>query len=476
MNHNQRIINAVVLVVAKFIVLLIPLIIWKSDPHSGAVFLIFFLMWLILYRLFIKNRLNFITPDFYFSAMYFGYVISGVYYLVFDRYSSARYLNLAGVKETNVVFFFPFLIIIVGYICFIFGYDFSTSFRLRKRLSLNGLESVLKFKYVAAIGYFLFLLGFAYWIFISYYVGENPVTLLLKIGNAPYILWANNVRTTPYILCGYGITILLFHKLSRKNKVSIGLFLLIVLSVIPIISNGRLSLGLFPLFILYLFYSMYLNNGRVNKRLFVMGFALLLMLYFARYASSYYFIKGRLPEPGNVVEFFFNRIVGRGNVADVQQVVLAIKYRTQNGLLYGTTWFDFLNNLLARRFDWAPNSVGIRIKAQYFSQITGAPTPGIISEFLLNYGIIGVLFGMTFLGATFGVVFKFCFLCRRSALITFFYATFVYYFVFLSAKVDSTTFAAVVMNFVPVFIIVLGINAFHVFVVEGTSRTELAKN
>lgn len=108
------------------------------------------------------------------------------------------------------------------------------------------------------------------------------------------------------------------------------------------------------------------------------------------------------------IDYVMRNLIGGGNVPDLQQIILIVKGLLDGrlSLEYGATYFDWLYNLLGSRIG-APNtgiqSVGYRILEVYFPAKVGGPTPGMIGEAIINFGIAAPIalfafaYGMTLL-------------------------------------------------------------------------------
>lgn len=88
-------------------------------------------------------------------------------------------------------------------------------------------------------------------------------------------------------------------------------------------------------------------------------------------------------------DYMAYQLIGRGNIVDLQQIVIIIHSWNANNVLLGATYFDWIYNM----FDLLdqPVSVGIRTMQMYFPGRSGAPTPGILGELYVNFHLLSLL-------------------------------------------------------------------------------------
>lgn len=288
-----------------------------------------------------------------------------------------------------------------------------------------------------------------------------------QVGAYPHIVAASGLSSLPFHLIYGGALLWLLTCLQGKQQVWVGL-LFIPVSAFVILSTGRIASANAYLFSALLFF-VYATRGRAGWKIFGAALAALLPInvayYFFREYTSYAYV-GRVNDfplladgpvddaiqavPDAVgtlfphmerLNYVLRALVGGGNVPDLQQLVLIVNglFEGRLHLAYGATFFDWIVNLARSRIGGAeelPLSVGYRILHAYFPEKNGGPTPGIIGEVILNFGLFapvalfGIGYGMT---RIYAVIQK-----SKSPLLQLLYCIFVVSIWALLLKVDSS--------------------------------------
>ncbi|WP_139171594.1 O-antigen polysaccharide polymerase Wzy [Modicisalibacter muralis] len=164
------------------------------------------------------------------------------------------------------------------------------------------------------------------------------------------------------------------------------------------------------------------------------------MIYFLRILSNYHYIDSDAEIfKGGLLQYFstfMSRIVGSGNVADLQQLVIIFKTWGWGDFAWDVTYFDWLINTFGGFVGLEPSSIGLTIRDTYFPGKSGAPTPGAIGEAYYNFSIFAPLF-MLLIGSMFSYLYQKV-KASGSNLLLMIYSIFLLRFVFLFSKVDST--------------------------------------
>lgn len=409
--------------------------------------------------LFAKNN-DLFSPINWFSASYFGYVLGGVYFS-YDNIGNGRFFNLANIAENDAAYY---LILaqawaIVNYFAFVIGYsvgntgsDYSDSY------DFSGKFNLFFEKTIPVVIFVMFLCGFLYWVYLAYMLAGGPVAFLVNFAAFNHVIKESGLTTLPYHFVYAAIYLSAILSVVRKKSFSIFFYIASICAFMMIISQGRISNAITFLLSLILIY-FFSNRSRLKTSKIVAGVIALItlafLILFLRVASSYHYI-GSSPvffSLSNYFEtclLFIEMIVGWGNVADLQQLVLAFKTWDISSSLMGVTYFDWFRNMFSS-FGFEPTSVGIRILKIYFPDKIGGPTPGAIGELYVNFNIMGFM-GMFFIGLVFARIYN---LVKRSGSIflLFLYSAFLLKFVFLFAKVDSTVIVSFLWAVMPVTIL-----------------------
>lgn len=405
----------------------------------------------------ISSQKNIINPLTFFSILFFGYAFSGLYFSYGNNISNAIYYEMTeyGFNAKDMIFslytvLFSYLSCVFGFYLFLF-----TNKRNKVGFRFINLNPMNKYEYTILLA--LFFIGFFYWLYISFTVADGPFDLLSKIG-VFHALLIDDITTIPYLL-SYGSVYLIFlYHLQYRKKISKYVYIIIFLTFLMKVSTGRLSGSVLFLISFPLIY-LIKNNSQVKlKYIFGLGLALffLLLLYVGRYYSNVTYIGFEVNE--NPFSLLGKLLFGRTNIGDLQSITFSYEYISNNGLMYGLSFLDFTRFWLDRLtpFDFPMSSIGIRLKHEFFGDISGAPAPGIISEMILNFGIFGLYFGMLIVGYLIGKAGYFIQKIKTG------YAIFIYtmflLFVFILPKVDSTSIQGFIWNLIPFGIILFFLN------------------
>lgn len=418
----------------------------------------------------ISFQKHIINPLTFFSILFFGYVFSGLYFSYGNNISNAIYYEMTeyGFNISNLVF--SLYTVLFGYLSFVFGFYLFTLTNRRKevRYRLINFNPISKNEYIVLLA--LFFIGFLYWLYISFSVANGPFDLLSKIGIF-HALLMDDITTIPYLL-SYGSVYLIFlYDLQNQKKISKHVYIMIFAAFLMKVSTGRLSGSVFFLMSFPLIYLIKYNLPVKTKYIFGLGLALLslILLYVGRYYSNVSYIGLVVNE--SPFTLLGKLLFGRTNIGDLQSITFSYEYISNNGLLYGLSFLDFTRFWLDRLtpFDFPMTSIGIRLKHEFFGGISGAPAPGIISEMILNFGIIGLYLGMLIAGYLIGKAGYFIQEIKAG------YAVFVYtmflLFVFILPKVDSTSIQGFIWNLIPFGVILVILKSIKpIFIKHETAK------
>ncbi|MFS1525551.1 O-antigen polymerase [Microbulbifer sp. 2304DJ12-6] len=428
------------------------------------VFLSCFLCLLIVASgLFIRGN-DIFSPLTWFSITYFGYVVGGVYY----SFGEANYGKFLILTETPLEVVSGYMVVsllwaITCYFMFCFGYGiFSVRSSFSAKIGAADLFMRPEFSRVAhCLIPVLLIIGFFYWVYVAYEAAGGILGLVVKFQAFRHLIADKNISTLPYHLYYAGIFLWLLVLVKDSGKIG---FLFILLSFVGLVINltqGRIMLSITFVLAQMFFVGLAMGDRAKGVKL-VFNICLLgsvaVFVYFLRILSNYYFIGSDAAVISGGVDFFrdfFDKMVGSGNVADLQQLLIIFRTWSWDEPLFGVTYFDWIGNSFGHLVGVEPSSIGLTIKEIYFPVSSGAPTPGAIGEAFVNFSVLGPFF-MMFVGAFFALLYR---SVKRSGsyLLLMIYSIFLARFVLLYPKVDSTMMSNFFWGVAPFLMIVFGI-------------------
>jgi oligosaccharide repeat unit polymerase len=394
---------------------------------------------IITFNLYLNND-DFYSPLTIFSIMYLGYAIGGFYYsdATNDFGKFVGFLNL----QPSIVVDLMRVSLVYAIICFLFfglGYTiFKEKVKFKSSFEMNGFWCFYaRYYYILVIPFLM--VGLMYWYWIAHITAGGMLNMLMYFQAFRHLVEDANASTLPYHFYYAGIY-LWFLAIHIKGEPVTKLFLFCsVVGFIINLSQGRITLAITFLLSQMLFFA--LKDEHLRKRIFVYFISLMsfaFVVYFLRVLSNSLFIGA---EGDALDKNIFDVIIGGGNVADLQQLVIIFKTYGLSDSAIGLTYFDWIRNTVGQFFGMEPSSIGLTIKEVYIPESSGAPTPGAIGEAFVNFNIGGPLF-MFFVGLAFTFIYKYV-MKSGSPLLLLIYSIFLARFVFIYPKVDST----MVINF-----------------------------
>jgi len=464
-NFNKRIFFVLLLNLLLILCYVFLLTYFKTVNFNIILFSYSFFLLGILITVLVLIK-NIFSPVFFFSILFLGYPFCGIYFSFYTNINNAIYFTMLNLPYPNFEFNSAMLSVIFGYIFFIFGYYSINKIKF-KVINFDLQRINIESNHIKNFSVLIFIIGFLYWIFISFKIANGPLDLLSKMGIFASIL-NKNISTTPYLFSYIGSSLLFLSVLKINKKIPLYVILIIFVSFLMQLSRARLAgsilflVSFFLMFILYQKKKISLLKITAYLGIFIIVLGL---LYMYRFYSNMSYINKEISS--NYFELLGNLFFGRTNVGDMQSIAITYHYISEKGILMGRTFFDFLrfwiDKLIPSNVDIL--SVGIRLKKEYFPLISGAPAPGIISEMIMNFGIIGITLGMYILGMFLNFIGK---LIQPdiSKLNLYIYVKFLL-FVFILQKVDSTSIQRLIWDIIPVFIILLFFYVFQILIIKG---------
>lgn len=444
--------NIYLIVLLGIVLSLIELLIFvgiDSNVINYELFSLSMLLLFILTMVFIIVE-NYYTPVIFFSILFYGYVFSGIYFSFYSNFDNAKLFQIVNIPFTIENLIIAQGSVIIGYIFFILGIFTTQYIKVRsvnfefKNLNLNSEKIKIALIY-------LFIFGAMYWLYNSFKVANGPIDFLSKIGIFDALL-KENLTTLPYHLSYIGSSLLFLHYLRKDISIPFYVYIIILVMFLMLVSNARLSgavLYVSSFFVMYaIFHKIKIDFKKIVYVL--LFFCFLLALYLLRFYSNISYIGESVSV--SFFELFGKQFFGQTNIGDLQSIAFSYEYIKDEGYLLGSSFFDFtrfwIDRLLPINVDIT--SIGLRLKEVYFSDISGAPAPGIISEMIINFGALGYSIGMLLLGIILGLISKIID-PSQSKLNLFIYVKLLF-FIFILPKVDSTSFQGFIWALLPIYL------------------------
>ncbi|WP_169327923.1 O-antigen polymerase [Pseudoalteromonas sp. NEC-BIFX-2020_015] len=383
------------------------------------------------------NDDDFYSPLSMFSIMYLGYAIGGFYYSG-ATHNFGKFVGFLNLQSSTVVDLMRVSLIyaIICFLCFGVGYSlFKEKVRFKDSFSINGFWCFYVRYYRILVIPFL-IVGLVYWYWIAHVTAGGMLNMLMYFQAFRHLVEDANVSTLPYHFYYAGIYLWLLAIHIKGEPVTKFFLFCSIVGLVINLSQGRITLAITFLFSQMFFFA--LKDENLRKKVFIYFISLMsfaFVVYFLRMLSNSLFIGA---DGSALDKNIFEVIIGGGNVADLQQLVIIFHTYSVNEANVGLTYFDWIRNTLGQFFGMKPSSIGLTIKQLYVPESSGAPTPGAIGEAYVNFNIAGPLF-MFFVGLAFTFIYKYV-MKSGSPLLLLIYSIFLARFIFIYPKVDSTMF------------------------------------
>lgn len=394
----------------------------------------FLLFILIFYSNIYLNKNDYLSPMTVFSIMYSGYFFGGFYYS-YSSVSFGKFIDFTNLSHDEIVRFLRYglLLSIFSYAFFVLGYILVTTKKIFFRKKNTNFLFFFGKYYLYLVVPLLFF-GAVHWLNVAHQTAGNVFYLFLYFQAFPHLAEDAGISTLPYHLYYSGIFIWLLGLTINDKQINIIFIVFSVIGMLINLTQGRITLAV--TFILAQLFFIGLLNCNLRLKIIYSSASLIVLaffIYFARMISNSLYIGADF----NIGELdFLKVIIGSGNVADLQQLVIIFSTFDINNSLLGITYFDWLRNTFGGYFGYPPSSVGLIIKEIYVPETSGAPTPGAIGEAYANFNILAPLL-FIFVGYIFAFIYKKV-MTSGNVFLLFLYSLFLARFVFVYPKVDST--------------------------------------
>lgn len=422
-------------------------------------FLSGFLGWVIVFFVYFSYRAEgFFSPLVLFSVMYFGYVLGGWYYS-HSGGDFGKFLGFLTLSRDEIVFLIQFglMYAVVCYVMFCLGYFvFSRGSRRVFLFRKNGFVLFFERNYMFFVAPLL-AIGISYWYWVSTVAAGGLLDLIIFFQAFRHLIADTSITTLPYHLYYAGIFIWLLGSMVRFGKVSLFFLFFSLLGMLMNLTQGRITLSITFIISQIIFVALF-DSSKEKKSIKAVFLIVLFafVVYFLRVASNYLFIS---KEFDGLHFDIFDVIVGGGNVADLQQLVIIFHTYDFSNSLLGSSYFDWLRNSVGGVLGLSPSSVGLMIKDLYVPESSGAPTPGAIGEAYANFNLAAPFF-MFLVGVAFSLVRKLS-LESGSLVWLLVYSVFLARFVFVYPKVDSTMLVNFLWGVTPFILVIFVLYFFY---------------
>ena len=417
--------------------------------HASSLFLptlsFVLIVTIVTFNLFMNDD-DFYSPLSMFSIMYLGYAIGGFYYSGATNYFG-KFISFLSLQPEAVVSLMR-LSLIYATICFLF---FGVGYALfKKKIIFEAQFGKSRFwsfyaRYYPLIVIPFLLVGLLYWYWVAQVTAGGMLNLLMYFQAFRHLVEDANISTLPYHFYYAGIYLWLLGLETQGKSVTKAFIFFSIIGLVINLSQGRITLAITFLFSQLFFFA--LKDRYLRKKVFIYFISLMsiaFLVYFLRILSNSLFIGA---DSDAFDKNIFDVIIGGGNVADLQQLVIIFHTYGASDVTLGLTYFDWFRNTFGQFFGLQPSSVGLMIKELYVPASSGAPTPGAIGEAYVNFNIAAPLF-MFFVGSAFSLIYRYVMRSGNSLLLLV-YSVFLARFIFIYPKVDSTMLVNFLWGVIP---------------------------
>lgn len=425
----------------NFIFVLLNLLVLTSDiAHISSILVANALIYIIII-VNLKNK-NIFSPISLFSIMYISAPVS-VYYLLLYGLDNSHFIEIYG----NYNLFFDYLeytifMFLVGYIAYAIGY-----FAFLKKQKQCYKESYSIDNFVLKIFILIFMtITIVNFLYIVFSTTGNPLTYFRQMSVNRYI-YTTELSTFGYNFGVFSIYLYQYYLLKNNKKTSLLFIISSMLMIIIKASTARIFQSMATILILlgifYTFNKSSDKNIKYSKYIFF-TVAFGIIVYIFRAAGSFYFYGGYntfAEAIYDVISRLAYYIFGRGNVVNIVIVPYIINnWESDYGTyLYGSSILSGLAKYFPFLHDIFP-ATSYLIKNLWFEDIIGgALPPTCIGELYINFGILGIVVGMFFMGIASSIMFN-IFNKKISFLKTLIYMHIACVFILLFPKTDFSSF------------------------------------
>lgn len=400
------------------------------------------------------NRRKFISPLLIFSIMYSGYAIGAYYYATSNGYFGKfiEFLNLSR-SESEYYIIISILYASLCYLLFCIGYlIFNESERKYIPFKMTGFLIFIR-KYYRLMSFPLLAIGLSWWYYVSITIAGSIINSFIYFQLFPHFIEEHGLSIAPYLLYYAGIQIWLFGLIISKKKINIIFIIFALLGFAIALSTARITIAVTYLLVMLMF--VYLIAEEYRKKIIIIISLILssaFVFFFLREISNHYYLTSSVDgENINLLQ----SIIGGGNVADLQQLMIVFKTFHSSNILLGSSYFDWFTNSFSEYFGIPPSSIGLIVYNLYVpsGSSSGAPTPGAIGEAFANFYILAPLF-MFYVGMFISYIRKIS-ENSNNFLIIYMYSSFLVCFVFMYPKVDSTMIVNFFWSVFPTLLVLL---------------------
>jgi oligosaccharide repeat unit polymerase len=425
----------------------ISVYIYKLQYYSSVDAVTSFLLFLngmIIPCVYLKRKINIFEPLFWFSIYYYFLFLSSVW-LVNTNFTESLLLQITEFYyPLENIFKLALLIILIGYISFLIGYELfinKTAYQARSNIKIH--RNIKFSPHISILLIIIFVI-----------IGSTNFLYNIKIvSNFSIVEYFQNIKYYgSYIGERYGLTTLGYqlygiatfigiYEFKRGNLNRFLCYTLILSYIVIYASKGRITQTITTIIIFFLA-NLYLNKKNINKKtIFTIGSfgltAICLFFYrrFTELRRVYHIELNDFLEVLSPSKILF----GGGNLPNIAALMKILdSWALDIGFLYGKTMpsglFVFIPSFMKGDI-FKGNTVSWISKNVWYQgdQGGGGIPPGILGDWYANFGYLGIVLGMFLLGVTFSKIYNYV-LRKDSYILLVFYLFFLMKFVFILPK------------------------------------------
>lgn len=450
-NINKKSLNRLMIITLAFVIVIAWCLLTIDQVYLLTGVLCITLLYLICGAILIDGDEYIFNPLLMFSIMYSTTSFT-VLYSIMTKFRTAYYLLYSASEKTFISLLNETLLLfIIGYIFFCGGYLVVKNRNITIRNNKGNAPFTYKNGVVLGAIYLCFFIAVANFLYVLYNTSGNILFYMMNVSVLKYIYGEEQISTIGYNF-GYVAVYLYTIVCQKKDKYSIGFWLVFAITVLIKASSGRIFQTIayagvvFGLMYVHSYKKNIKGKERLNRTYIRIGASLGII------AIAFYFLRAigniQYSNKGANTNDLFNEMINnlfyylfdKGNTVNTILVPKIIDdWSADIGLLFGRSILSSSSQIIHSLNTLFP-SIGLLIKDKWFVNIiSGAIPPTCIGELIANFGIIGVPIGMLIFGWICGLIYN-KHLRSISTLGNLIYFQILVDFIFIYPKTDFSNF------------------------------------
>lgn len=419
-NYDIMAKKKVTCVLLFFAVILYWIVIYISEDNfafaKGCSVLI---VWLIFTFLYLQKELVIFSPITLFCIVYLTIPITNFYFIQTDFVNTIYFSKFELKKNYIDLFNKACLYYFIGLLSMLLGFISIKPAKVEK-FNLN-IEKIYHSKIILMIAVFLMGVGVINFFYnVSVYAGGNVFTYFGNVALRKHEFEDNSQGTTVgYNLYYIGSYILLFYYFLKKRRLSLLFWCLVIVGVAIKGSTGRIYstlVYLISFLSMSYFHTIYLGKIKSLNKKYIVALTIIPLLgvffYFFRLYSS---LSINNTESISIAEASsqFLDVIGyysfdKGNTPNVALFMKILdSWESDHGYFYGLSLFSGIFPLSFFVEHGAKTS--IVVKELWYMHLPGGALPTTaVGEMYMNFGVLGVVFGMFLVGLFLKLFYNYC--------------------------------------------------------------------